>query len=212
MELLKVQVSVQSRFRLQYLPQRALFAVSQYSYRLPRRRAHFIPSSRTFQTSSPSASASRFTYRISASFSGKGHRFDPKTNVYDFNSSTQFPPHLKDSKDQSNTKAQRKKRPDSGQDAYFISSMGESDAVAFGVADGVGGWADSGIDSADFAHGFCGYMADSAFSTEERKRLTARDLMTLGYQKIVADRTVLGGGSTACVAVARGDGSLEVAK
>jgi len=107
---------------------------------------------------------------------------------------------------------ERNQRPDSGQDAYFISRVGDSEAVAFGVADGVGGWVDSGIDSADFAHGFCGYMADSAYSVKEWAKLTARGLIMMGYEKIVTDQTVTGGGSTACVGIAREDGSLEVAK
>ena len=84
--------------------------------------------------------------------------------------------------------------------------------MAFGVADGVGGWDDSGIDSADFAHGLCNYMAESARDYASPTGLTARALMEMGYERIVADETVVGGGSTACISIARGDGSVEVAK
>ena len=212
MELLKVHLSAQLRLRLSYLPQRTPFGIplsSQCFYKSLCPRPQCVSSYRTFQTSSPSLSTSHFTYRISASFSGKGHPFNRSTNVYNFNSSTQARPR---SKDPSNAKAERNQRPDSGQDAYFISRVGDSEAVAFGVADGVGGWVDSGIDSADFAHGFCGYMADSAYSVKEWAKLTARGLIMMGYEKIVTDQTVTGGGSTACVGIAREDGSLEVAK
>ncbi|KAI9880310.1 MAG: hypothetical protein M1830_004189 [Pleopsidium flavum] len=211
MELLRVHVSAHSRLRLQYNLQQIRVGISfssQRSYKDLRPKAQCISSYRNFQTSAPCLSTSHFTYSISAAFSGKGHRFNRDTNVYNFHPSTQFPPH---SRDPSNAKAQKKQRPDSGQDAYFISKVGGSEAVAFGVADGVGGWVDSGIDSADFAHGFCGYMADSAYSVEERGKLKAKDLMMMGYEKIVADQTVTGGGSTACIGIAREDGSLEVA-
>ena len=84
--------------------------------------------------------------------------------------------------------------------------------MAFGVTDGVGGWADSGIDSADFSHGICNYMAESARDYGSSTDLTARRLMEMGYERIVADETIVGGGSTACVGIARGDGNVEVAK
>lgn len=92
--------------------------------------------------------------------------------------------------------------------------MGSSSDVALGVADGVGGWVDSGVDPADFAHGFCDYMAHAAYThkaEEWNPPLGARSLMQRGYEDICKDDTVRAGGSTACVAVAKGDGGLEVA-
>jgi len=84
--------------------------------------------------------------------------------------------------------------------------------VAFGVADGVGGWADSGVDSAEFAHGICNHIAESAHDSKVSTGLTAKRLMEMGYERIVADESVVAGGSTACVGIARGDGNVEVAK
>jgi protein phosphatase PTC7 len=77
----------------------------------------------------------------------------------------------------------------------------------------VGGWVNSGVDPADFAHGFCDYMAYAAFTHngEGKGVLGARALMQKGYEDICRDKTVPAGGSTACVGVARGDGVLEVA-
>ena len=105
-------------------------------------------------------------------------------------------------------------RPSSGQDAFFVSRIGNSSNTAFGVADGVGGWSDSGFDSAHFSHGLCQWMARTAETMEEReaKKLGPRELLRTAYSGIVEDNMIEGGGSTACVAVGRGDGNLTVAK
>ena len=105
-------------------------------------------------------------------------------------------------------------RPNSGQDAFFVSRIGNSSNTAFGVADGVGGWSDSGFDSAHFSHGLCQWMARTAETTgeTEEKKLGPRELLNTAYTSIVADNLIEGGGSTACVAVGRGDGNLTVAK
>lgn len=96
-----------------------------------------------------------------------------------------------------------------------MSRIGQSSDVALGVTDGVGGWADSGVDAADFAHGICDYMAYAAntYRPEDQASTpyTARSLMQRGYDDISADETVPYGGSTACVAIAKEDGSLDVA-
>lgn len=104
-------------------------------------------------------------------------------------------------------------RPVSGQDAFFASRIGNSGNIALGVADGVGGWADSGIDSAHVSHGLCRYMGKSAREMgNDADKLSARNLLQKGYDRVVADRHIPGGGTTACVAIARNDGYLEVAK
>jgi protein phosphatase PTC7 len=142
-----------------------------------------------------------YTYRIAASFSAKGHRLNPKVNLFNF-----LP--------NADTTAKTKQRSASGQDAFFVSSIGTSSNVAFGVADGVGGWADSGIDSAHFSHGLCEAMARIAERTDPESTLKLRpgDLLQKGYDKVVADKSIDGGGSTACIAVGRSNGTLQVAK
>lgn len=162
------------------------------------------PLSRSFHTSPPSRSTSKFTYGIAASFTAKDRRYNPETNVFNFNPYNHIKARRKD----------KRTRPDSGQDAFFISRVGESSDVAFGVADGVGGWIDSGVDPADFAHGFCDYMAHAAYTYQPKRDVppyNARSLMQRGYEDICRDESVPAGGSTACVAIARGDGTLEVA-
>ncbi|KAH0565271.1 hypothetical protein GP486_001336 [Trichoglossum hirsutum] len=154
---------------------------------------------------------SSFSYRISASYSAKGKQFEPDTNVFSFNAHTRIQPTALNIEGASD---KRRHRPASGEDAFFISRVGETGDVAVGIADGVGGWAESGVDPADFSHTFCDYMASAAYKFKENsqlKSLTPRELMQTGYQEIVEDDSIVAGGSTACVGVARKDGTLEVA-
>jgi protein phosphatase PTC7 len=58
-------------------------------------------------------------------------------------------------------------------------------------------------------------MANAAYKFKgdsNSKTLKPRELMQMGYQSIVEDNSVTAGGSTACVGVARKEGTLEVAK
>ena len=159
---------------------------------------------RDLHTSPSLLSAKKFSYGIAASYTAKGRRYDPSKNVFNFDPYTPIIQRRKD----------KNTRPDSGQDAFFISRIGKSGDVAFGVADGVGGWADSGVDPADFSHGFCDYMAHTAWTYlpgDKSPVLSARGLMQKGYEAIANDETVKAGGSTACIGIAKEDGSLEVA-
>lgn len=144
----------------------------------------------------------RFTYHAAASFSGKGKRFDPNSNVFQFNPFHRVQPQIKRPKS---------KRPASGQDAFFIARKGDTNDVAFGVADGVGGWEESGVDPADFSHSFCDYMALAAYESKPDKPLTAKALMQKGYDDVCHDKSIPAGGSTACVAIVSEDGVMDVA-
>ncbi|PMD41528.1 protein serine/threonine phosphatase 2C [Hyaloscypha variabilis F] len=180
------------------------FSSRQTSRPSQRIRSHQQTSLKSFHTSPPAQSNSKFTYGIAASFSAKDERYNLDTNVFNFNPYNRILARRKD----------KRTRPRSGQDAFFISRVDNTPDVAFGIADGVGGWADSGVDPADFAHGFCDYMAHAAYTYEAGKwkgGMGARALMQRGYEDICRDNTVLAGGSTACVGVARGDGGLEIA-
>ncbi|KAK8048628.1 hypothetical protein PG994_010358 [Apiospora phragmitis] len=168
-------------------------------------------SSRYFSTQPPRRSPStdsnpmqKFTYHAAASFSGKGKRFDPSSNVFHFNPYNRVQPQIKRPKS---------KRPASGQDAFFIARMGGTNDVAFGVADGVGGWEESGVDPADFSHSFCDYMALAAYESkpDDVRPLTAKALMQKGYDDVCHDKSIPAGGSTACVAVVSEDGVMDVA-
>ena len=151
-----------------------------------------------------STDAKRFSYHLAASFIGKDRPYDPSHHVFHFNPyhhQIQSPSY------------KRSQRTDSGHDAFFVNRVNDSNAVAFGLADGVGGWVDSGVDPADFSHTFCGNMATAAREnkTHDSRRLTSRQLMQQGYEAVCRDRSIKAGGSTACVGIAHPDGTLDVA-
>ncbi|KAK3079487.1 hypothetical protein LTS18_004741, partial [Coniosporium uncinatum] len=125
------------------------------------RSFHTTPTNRS-QQQPPSSSSPTYTYSLAASYSAKGARLNPVRDLYTFNPFHHIKPNPK-----ANNKLHRASRPKSGQDAFFISSIGNSSSsskpsLAFGVVDGVGGWTTSGVDPADFAHGLCEYMASAA--------------------------------------------------
>lgn len=91
-------------------------------------------------------------------------------------------------------------------------SADNADAVAFAVADGVGGWTESRVDPADFSHGLCGYMAETALAWDEpADKLRPKQLLQTGYDRVVDDPAIKAGGSTASVGVALPDGRVELA-
>jgi len=146
----------------------------------------------------------KFSYSIAASYLAEGKQSNPATNVFNFDPNAQI----------INQKTDKRARPDSGQDAFFVSRIGKSGDVAFGVADGVSGWMDYGFDSADFSHGLCNYMAYTASTyppNDGSPVLSARGIIEKGYEAIVKDETNMAGGTTVCVGIAKEDGSLEVA-
>lgn len=152
------------------------------------------------------------------SSSGKGRRFHPLQNAYNFDPSVSDT--LGISKDK-NLVTRRRHRPDSGEDAFFVSRVGtstrpssveEPEAVAFAVADGVGGWSESRVDPADFSHGICGYMAQTALGWNgPADKLRPKHLLQAGYDQVVDDSSIRAGGSTVSVGVALPDGRVELA-
>ena len=151
-----------------------------------------------------SGSGQSFTYRLAASFSGKDTYYKPHRDTYTFTTLRPSHKHFNHRKPSS--------RANSGQDAFFITSVGGTGTTAFGIADGVGGWQDSGVDPADFSHGLCHYMSSRAESTDPAKAADLRPggLLQDAYEDVVQDPQIHAGGSTACVAVAGTNGSVEV--
>ncbi|KKZ65038.1 hypothetical protein EMCG_09061 [[Emmonsia] crescens] len=166
-------------------------------------------SKRLFHSSPSFLSERRISYRIAASASGKGQKLSPTKNVISF----------KPEEDalgvQAGTTALARKmaRFDSGEDAFFVSKVHDApNVVAFGVADGVGGWAESGVDPADFSHALCSNMAQAALDWNTRlEKVRARNLMQAGYERCIADQSIFAGGSTASIGIAHDDGSVELA-
>lgn len=212
----KISLSTTRAFSFSFARTRPSFTPLSRKYALnntPRRSFHSTPG----RLSDPSPSTSRISYRVAVSSSGKGRRFHPLKNAYNFD------PTISDvigvSRDK-NPAARRRNRPDSGEDAFFVSRIGSrvsghpdaGDAVAFAVADGVGGWTESRVDPADFSHGLCGYMAQSALAWDSpADKLRPKQLLQAGYDQVVDDPTIKAGGSTASVGVALPDGRVELA-
>jgi protein phosphatase PTC7 len=179
-----------------------------YTTRPLRLNRHFSSSS-----SSHSTSSSRISYRVAGSCSAKGRRFNPEKHTYNFDPTIHEAIGI--ALDNIGEGRSRQNRPASGEDAFFASRVGAEDtgAIAFAVADGVGGWAEHKIDPADVSHGLCTYMAQHALTEEASlRKLRPKELLQKGYNSVVADESITAGGTTASVGVAQTDGSVELAK
>ncbi len=178
------------------------------------------------QTQSPG----KFAYSVAASYSAKDRPYNPGTHVFHFNHYNRL-----------QQTRNKRLRPESGQDAFFVSRVGDTGGVALGVADGVGGWMESGVDPSDFSHTLCDYTASAAYDHnrptattttttpaattwsgssgpethrhyhQHHHHLTARQLLQSGYDAVRKDTSIKAGGSTAVVGLLNPDGVLEVA-
>lgn len=122
-------------------------------------------------------------------------------------------------------------RPNSGEDSFFYTATDHAPrGVAVGVADGVGGWTEIGVDPSAFSQALCDEMhqlftnylietapdppaASSTDGTDGIAPATAqynpsstqlpspRALLEKAYQNVLDQAQILAGGSTACVAV-----------
>jgi protein phosphatase PTC7 len=150
-----------------------------------------------------------FTYRLSAAASPKrAPARVPKYGQDYWNlASTHYnphPPYL--------TSTKR----DAGEDAFFASTIGGSKHhVAFGVADGVGGWAESGVDPSVYSQALCGLMAGTSYiheGVESGNTFKPRELLQTAYDAVMQNPRIEAGGCTASLAVADVDGRMVTAK
>ncbi|KAI0273621.1 phosphatase 2C-like domain-containing protein [Gloeopeniophorella convolvens] len=104
-----------------------------------------------------------------------------------------------------------------GEDFFFVQEMRNQSGLSLGVADGVGGWASSGVDPSLFsqalmyhAHRYAkvGWPGEPEVDTtqdyEEREavegwELHPQDCLKLAYQATLRERAVVAGSSTACL-------------
>ncbi|CAK3891225.1 phosphatase 2C 7, mitochondrial [Lecanosticta acicola] len=163
-----------------------------------------IASSRSYST----PQVSSFTYRLAAASAPK--QSPPRQPKYsqDFwnyasTHENPSPPYLRSTKK------------DSGEDAFFATTVGNSPHhVAFGVADGVGGWQDQGVDPSEYSQALCGLMAGSANiheGSEAGHHCKPRALLQQAYDAVMSNPRILAGGCTASLGVANAEGSLETA-
>ncbi|KAH7930759.1 protein serine/threonine phosphatase 2C [Leucogyrophana mollusca] len=106
---------------------------------------------------------------------------------------------------------------DAGEDFFYIADMRNNSGIAFGVADGVGGWIDSGVDPSLFAQTLM-YHAhrysqtswagepeiDPTQEYEVREKvegweMTPFECLELAYHGVLRERLVEAGSSTACL-------------
>ncbi|KNC85995.1 hypothetical protein SARC_01840 [Sphaeroforma arctica JP610] len=129
--------------------------------------------------------------RISCAYQGKPRRPAARPSpINTYNTPTQ--PHLYTHLDHNDTNMAR--LPDSGEDAFFVHET--DDAHYIGVADGVGGWQEMGVDPALFAWALMNHTRDAI---REGMHLDIRDALKYAHEKIVEDGLVTHGSSTACV-------------
>lgn len=152
----------------------------------------------------------KFTYRLAAAASPK--RAPPRQPQ----SGRDFWNYASTDKSPNSTPYLRSTKRDSGEDAFFAATVGGNPHhVAFGVADGVGGWQDSGVDPSDFSHGLSGLMAGTASmfeGLEEGKSVKPQALLQKAYDAVLANPRILAGGCTASLGVVDGEGEMETAK
>ncbi|KAF8964676.1 phosphatase 2C-like domain-containing protein [Flammula alnicola] len=106
---------------------------------------------------------------------------------------------------------------DAGEDFFFVQEMRNQSGMSFGVADGVGGWVESGVDPALFAQALM-YHAhrysrnawagepeiDPTMDYEEREQIegwemTPYECLDLAYGGVLREKYVQAGSSTACI-------------
>lgn len=104
-----------------------------------------------------------------------------------------------------------------GEDFFFVQEMRNGSGVSFGVADGVGGWVDSGVDPSLFSQSLM-YHAhrysrnawagepeiDPTMDYEEREQvegweMTPYECLDLAYGGVLREKFVQAGSSTACI-------------
>ncbi|KAF4577353.1 vacuolar protein sorting-associated protein 45 [Pleurotus pulmonarius] len=103
--------------------------------------------------------------------------------------------------------SRRAKEP--GEDFFFVQSLPYDAGTAVGIADGVGGWSDQGVDSAVFSQALM-YYASKVYMGEivteaalkgssSRSRPKPKDVLKLAYDVTMTDSFVKAGSATTCL-------------
>ncbi|KAL4067619.1 phosphatase 2C-like domain-containing protein [Scleroderma citrinum] len=160
-----------------------------------------------------STSTRPFTFHIGASWAAKSP--DPKVTRFH----TPFPTDscIGKWRDGMLTLRQNNLSKDAGEDFFYVTDMRSGSGVALGVADGVGGWVDSGVDPSLFAQSLMyhahRYSRDSWAGEPETDptqdqgdhtrveglELTPYQCLDFAYHDVLRDKLVKAGSSTACL-------------
>jgi len=90
-------------------------------------------------------------------------------------------------------------RPEAGDDAFYINRRNE---CSFGVADGVGGWSDYGVDAGELSRSLCHEL-------EQAHSLSNMEILKVAFGNIKSEGKVKAGGTTICMAHATVGGQLS---
>ncbi|UJR23647.1 hypothetical protein I4U23_026632 [Adineta vaga] len=146
---------------------------------------HSQPSNRLAISSSPAIT--RAVHLVTATSGYSGHDDDDDDEKG----------HLK--KKKNSTKIQRTNRSNGyGDDAFFITKNRQGDFL--GVADGVGGWREHGIDPSLFSTSLmeaCKSLVDHKLI--DLNPLTLTELLSKAYKQLLEDKQCIIGSSTACM-------------
>jgi len=147
---------------------------------------HHPQSSSNRPAISSSPAITRAVHLVTATSGYSGHDDDEDDNE-----------HLR--KKKNSAKIQRTNRPNAyGDDAFFMAKNRLGDFL--GVADGVGGWREYGIDPSLFSSSLmeaCKSLIDNKLI--DLNPLTLKELLSRGYKQLIEDKQCIIGSSTACI-------------
>ncbi|SNX81428.1 related to PTC7 - type 2C protein phosphatase [Melanopsichium pennsylvanicum] len=168
-------------------------------------------SRRTFTTGAPRSSRQPFQFLTSYAFQGKPRHPEELSQESDSSSSASA-----NEEDGAPKKAQIGFPPDSdigrwrdellrggeaGEDSLMCTSMGPAGDVAIGVADGVGGWTENGIDPSLFSQALMFYASKSAAiaAAGPEPGAAPNRILAEAFEHVLKEPLVVAGSATACI-------------
>ncbi|PPQ71973.1 hypothetical protein CVT24_008190 [Panaeolus cyanescens] len=154
-----------------------------------------------------------YTFHIGASWAGKPEYEPSQSFKIPFPSDTL----IGTWRDKTLSRKKAVRSADAGEDFFFVQEMRNHSGVSFGVADGVGGWVDSGVDPALFSQALMFHAhrysrnawagepeIDPTMDYEEREQvegweMTPYECLDLAYGGVLREKSVQAGSSTACI-------------
>lgn len=96
---------------------------------------------------------------------------------------------------------------EAGEDSLMCTQMGTSGDLAIGVADGVGGWTENGVDPSLFSQALMFHAAKAASNSSahpdridsDAKGMTPEQMLADAFEKVLKEPMVVAGSATACI-------------
>ncbi|TFK29931.1 protein serine/threonine phosphatase 2C [Coprinopsis marcescibilis] len=197
------------------LPPHATISTVLSCYRPPLAR-HIAQKASLTRRYSTTVAKRPYTFHIGASWAGKAEDPVIAANKVPFPSDTL----VGSWRDKMLARTKNVRSKDAGEDFFFVQEMRNGSAfkgVSFGVADGVGGWVDSGVDPSLFSQALMFHAhrysrnawagepeVDPTMDYEEREQvegweMTPYECLDLAYGGVLREKFVQAGSSTACI-------------